>query len=257
MIKNIFRGIKAYGGTFKLINELKLWRYFGVPMLISFVTAILIGTAAWGLSDNIGHWIAGIWIWDWGKNTFETIATILGAVIIIALGLLLYKHIVMAFSAPFMTPVSEKIEKHILGADFVAEQQQSKFRSQLWRAIRLNVRNLFMEILLTLPILLLGLIPLIGFLSGPLLFLMQAFYVGFGNMDYTLERYFNYDESIKFVKKNKGIATGNGVLFMLMLMIPIIGIVLVLPLSVTAATTETIRLLHDEGKITLKKEAES
>ena len=49
MIKNIFTGIRAYGGAFKLIGQLGLWKYFGVPMFISFITAILIGFAAWGL----------------------------------------------------------------------------------------------------------------------------------------------------------------------------------------------------------------
>jgi CysZ protein len=60
-------------------------------------------------------------------------------------------------------------------------------------------------------------------------------------MDYTLERHFKYKESIQFVKNNKGLAIGNGIVFMLFLLIPIIGVILVLPLSVTAATTETIK----------------
>ena len=100
---------------------------------------------------------------------------------------------------------------------------------------------------MTIPILLLGLIPVIGIVSTVLLFLMQAYYAGFGNMDYTLERHFKYRESINFVKENKGLAIGNGVVFMLFLLIPVIGVILVLPLSVTAATTETIK------KIQLKK----
>ena len=70
---------------------------------------------------------------------------------------------------------------------------------------------------------------------------MQAYYAGFGNMDYTLERHFKYKESISFVKKNKGTAIGNGLIFMLFLLVPVIGVILVLPLSVTAATTETIK----------------
>jgi CysZ protein len=68
-------------------------------------------------------------------------------------------------------------------------------------------------------------------------------------MDYTLERHYTYDESIRFVKKNKGIAIGNGIVFMAMLLIPVIGIILVLPLSVTASTTETVRLINETGKL--------
>ena len=63
-------------------------------------------------------------------------------------------------------------------------------------------------------------------------------------MDYTLERHLSYSESIRFVKKHKGTAIGNGIFFMLMLLIPVVGIIIVLPLSVTAASTETIRIVQ-------------
>ena len=43
LFKNIYRGIRAYGGTMKLINKLGLWKYFGVPILISLLTATGIG----------------------------------------------------------------------------------------------------------------------------------------------------------------------------------------------------------------------
>jgi len=249
MIKNIIKGLKAYGGTFKLINHLGLWQYFGVPMVISFITAIGIGFAAWGLSDNIGGFISKIWFWEWGAQTFRTISDFLGGLIIIALGLILYKHIIMALSAPFMSPVSEKIEAHLCGEDIDHTHRNTSFRAQLWRGIRINMRNLGMELLLTIPILLFSLIPILGILSSVMLFAVQSYYAGFGNMDYTLERHYNYSDSIRFVKKNRGLAMGNGIVFMLMLMIPVIGIILVLPLSVTAASTETVKLLKDVKKI--------
>ena len=91
----------------------------------------------------------------------------------------------------------------------------------------------------------LGLIPAIGIFSTVLLFLMQAYFAGFGNMDYTLERHFNYKDSVKFVRKNRGMATGNGIVFMLFLFIPVVGAILVLPFSVTAATIETIKKIQD------------
>ena len=102
-----------------------------------------------------------------------------------------------------------------------------------------------MELLLTIPILLIGFIPIIGFISTPLLFLVQSYYAGFGNMDYTLERHLSYRQSVQFVKNHKGIALGNGMVFMVILLIPILGIILVLPLSVTAASSETINVVLD------------
>lgn len=247
-MKNIIKAISAYGSSFSLISKLKLWKYFAIPMLISFVTATLICVSAWGWSDNIGNLIAKAWIWDWGKETFTTISTVLGGLIILILGLILYKHIVMALSAPFMSPVSEKIEQHF-NPQAVHVHRDTSNAQQLWRGVRINVRNLGMELLLTIPILLIGFIPVIGVISTVLLYAVQAYYAGFGNMDYTLERHFRYEDSIKFVKKHRGIAIGNGLVFMLFLFIPIIGIILVLPLSVTSASKVTVELLQQESKL--------
>ena len=198
MIKNILSGISAYAGSFGLISQLKLWKYFIIPIVISVVTATIIGFTAYGLSDNIGALLAKIWIWDWGKETFTTITSVIGGLFVLVIGFLLYKHIVMALSAPFMSPVSEKIEIHING-DLKHNHRKTSFQEQLIRGIRISLRNIGKELLLTIPLLLLSFIPIIGIFFTALLFLLQAYYVGFGNMDYTLERHFNYKNSINFV----------------------------------------------------------
>jgi len=247
MIKNIISGIKAYFGTFGLISKLKLWKYFTIPMLISVVTFIIIFGSAYSLSDNIGAFIAKIWIWDWGHNTFETISSFIGGLIVLVIGLILFKHIIMALSAPFMSPVSEKIEEYVTGVK-PHYHRNTTFSQQLSRGIKISIRNLSKELLFTIPLLLLKFIPLVNIVSTILLFLMQAYYAGFGNMDYTLERHFKYKESIQFVKKNRGLAIGNGIIFILMLLIPVVGFILVLPLSVTAASVKTIEALQIENK---------
>ena len=246
MIKNILSGISAYAGSFGLISQLKLWKYFIIPIVISVVTATIIGFTAYGLSDNIGAFLAKIWIWDWGKETFTTITSVIGGLFVLVIGFLLYKHIVMALSAPFMSPVSEKIEIHIIG-DLKHNHRKTSFQEQLIRGIRISLRNISKELLLTIPLLLLSFIPLIGIVFTALLFLLQAYYVGFGNMDYTLERHFNYKDSINFVGKKKGFAIGNGIVFMMCMLIPVIGIIIVLPLSVTAASVKTVALLNTEN----------
>lgn len=248
MVKHILNGIKAYSGALKIISNLGLWKYFWIPVLISVITATLIFSSAYALSDNIGQFLSQWWVWDWGRQTVILISEIFGGLLIIVFGFILYKHVVMALSAPFMGPVSEKIEAHLLGSRTTSPRDTS-FMEQLLRGIRINIRNLMMEILLTIPILVIGLIPIIGLVSTVLIFLIQAYYAGFGNMDYTLERHFKYRESINFVQKNKGIAIGNGIVFMFFLFVPVIGVIMVLPLSVTAATVKTIELLKLEKRI--------
>lgn len=251
MVANILNGIKAYFGGFGLISKLGLWRYFVIPILISFLTGILIFSLAWFSSDTIGAFISKVWFWKWGSEIFAKISVYLGMLIILALGILIYKHIVLALSAPFMSPVSEKIEKHLLG-NTQHNHRNTSFAEQLMRGIRINVRNLMRELIYVIPLLVLSFIPVIGIFASILIFVIQAYYVGFGNMDYTMERHFNYKQSVAFVKSHRGTAIGNGLVFVALLFIPILGFIITLPLAVVAASTETVKILHKEHKINIQ-----
>jgi CysZ protein len=150
----------------------------------------------------------------------------------------------MAFSAPFMSPVSEKIETHYLASSQKEPNTIKNFSSSLVRGIKINLRNIGREILFIIPLFILSLLPVIGLVCSLLMLVIQASYAGFGTMDYTLERHYNYKNSIRFVQKHRGIAIGNGLGFMLLLLIPVIGIIIVFPLSVVAATKNTVAELH-------------
>lgn len=245
MVQNIIKGIQGYFNSFSLISKLNLWKYFFVPIVISVITATSIGFLAYGISDTIGEFISKIWIWDFGKDTFNSVSTFVGFIIVLALGLVVYKHIVMAFSAPFMSPVSEKIEAYLTG-NTNHEHRKTNFSQQLMRGIRLNLRNLGVELLITILLLLLKFIPGVNIISTVILFLTQSYYAGFGNIDYTLERHYNYRDSISFVKGHRGLAIGNGMVFMLFLLIPVLGVILVLPFSVTAASIKTVEILNKD-----------
>ncbi|MCB0399774.1 MAG: EI24 domain-containing protein [Winogradskyella sp.] len=247
MIQNIFRGLQVYTGAYGLISKLKLWKYFVIPVIISVVVFVMIFVSAYGLSDNLGEWMAGIWIWETGKATFTAISTFIGGIVIFAIGLILYKHIIMALSSPFMSPVSEKIEAYFTGKP-AKNYVNTNFSKQLVRGIRIGMRNLFKELTLTIPILILKFIPVVNIFSTVLLFLVQAYYAGFANMDYTLERHFKYKDSVAFIRQHRGLAIGNGIGFLLLLLIPVVGVILVLPLSVTSASVIAVDLLFDDDE---------
>ncbi|WP_046745717.1 EI24 domain-containing protein [Kordia zhangzhouensis] len=244
MMKDIYNGIQAYFSAYSLLNTLNLWRFFAIPILISFILGIIIMITAYGFSDNIGDYIAGVWSFSWGKQTFTTISHVIGGLIVIAFGLVIFKHTLMAVASPFMTPISEKIEYYYTGNLRKPNVGLRAQTSVLARSIRLNVRNLIVEILWIIPFFIFSFIPVIGIIFPILIFLVQAYYAGFGSMDYTLERYFPYKQSVAFVRKHRGLAIGNGIVFMLILLIPVIGILIVLPLSVTASTVTTLKKLH-------------
>lgn len=250
MIRDITEGIGVYLVSFKLMNKIKLWSYFKIPILISLAVGVLLTFLSFTLSDDIGQLLSRLWFWEWGKETFATIGSFLGGVLVLLVGFIIYKHVVLALASPFMSPVSEKIEAYYIAknqTDISFDKhlhRKTSFQQQLIRGVRINFRNLTKELFFTIILLPFSFVPFMNFIVAPLLFLIQSYYAGFGNMDYTLERYFNYKESVEFVKKNKGIALGNGIIFTLLLLIPIVGFIIVLPLSVTASSIKTIERLN-------------
>jgi CysZ protein len=242
MLKGVYQGCSAYSEVYEIISRLKLWKFFVIPMLISFLVFSMILVVSFSLSSSIGSYIASFWSWDFGQETIHAISRFFGGLLIIIFGFISFKHIIMALSAPFMGPISKIIEDDINGV--VSQVKTSTPSGLLMRGIRISLRNLLRELVLSIPILLFGLIPVVGFFSVVMLFLMQAYFAGFGNMDYTLERHFSYQKSVFFVKKNKGLAMGNGIVFMLFLLIPFLGVILVHPLSVTAATIVTVKSIN-------------
>ena len=243
MIKDIAKSIQTYFRALKIINELKLWKFFLIPIIIGLVLGLLFISTAYSLSDNLGSYLSDFWKFETGKNFVTKFSSWISGFIILILGIIIYKHVIMALSAPFMTPISEKVEEYLTGKPIIKLNSKRAFVTQLVRSIRLNLRNLLKELAITLPLMILSLIPVINLIAIVLIFYFQSYYTGFGNMDYTLERHFNYQESKRFVKQNKGLAIGNGAIFTVMLLIPFIGIMLTLPISTVASTIDTVERL--------------
>lgn len=232
--------ISDYSKGYALLSELKLWRFILVPTLISIGVASAVIWAAFALSDNIGGYIADFWPFSFWEAGIRAISIFLGWAVIIIFGMIAFRHAVMAFSGPFMAPIAQKIEDHLTGEKTKSELD---FMTSLVRSIRINGRNLIIELLITFPLLILSFIPVLNLITGFLIFFIGAYFAGFGNLDYTLERHFKFKDSVSWVRKRKGIAIGNGTVFMLILMIPFVGILLVLPLSCAAASVSAVNRL--------------
>ena len=115
MLKGLSAGITSYGKAFRIISHLGLWGYLFIPALLSLFIASIIGSTAWNLSDDIGHFLVNWYPWEFGLSIIEKVSTVFSGVLIIGLGLVLYKHLVIIISAPFMSPLSEKVENYLEG----------------------------------------------------------------------------------------------------------------------------------------------
>ncbi len=246
MFTGFANGILSYIEAFRLISKLRLWGYVLVPALISLLLGGLIGTSVWNFSDNVGGFLLHLYPFEWGQQIVSSVAAVFGGVLMAGSGLLIYKHAILMLSAPFMSPLSEKVENHLRGNTHSIKFSIPQMISDLLRGAKIALRNITREVFYMVLILVLGLIPFFSPISAILLILVQAFYAGFGNIDYTLERHFNLRESIQFVRANRGLALGNGLVFVGLLAIGI-GFLVAPPLGAVAGTIESVKRLGRSG----------
>lgn len=244
MLNGLLAGIAAYGKALRLINRLRLWGYILVPGIISLLAGVGIFGSAWGLSDDIGRRLIALYPFEWGRAFLEGLANVIGGLFVIAVGLVIFKHLVLALAAPFMSYFSEKIEKEITAKGQEVPFSLSRLVSDLLRGIRIALRNIIRELFFTLLLFLLGLVPVLSPVTTAGIFIVQSYYAGFGNLDYLMERHFTVRQSVRFVRRNAGLAVGNGAIFLLLLF-SIVGFLFALPLATAAATLEGSRRLEN------------
>ena len=224
MINGITEGFRMYFEAIPFIHKHKLTKYIILPGIVGLLLAGLFITLAISFRTTLGQWIAGMWPFDWGTSVVASVGGVLSILLTTALFLMLFKYIIMVIGAPFMSILSEKIDQIKTGRP-APEVSWGEIVKDILRGLRIAVRNLIRELFYTLLLLLLNFIPVIGSIASTvLIFMVQAFYAGFGNMDYTLERKrYNVGQSVKFVRENPGAAIGNGAIFLALLFIPILG----------------------------------
>jgi CysZ protein len=245
MLKKFFEGITSYGKAIKHISSYRMWGYVLVPGLISVLLGAAIFGLSWVLSDNVGGLIENLWRWEWGHEIVAKIAQMFGGLLVFLLGMIIFKQLVMVVSAPIMSILSEKVENQLVGKDSGVRISLKQIISDIVRGLKIALRNIFREIGATLLLLLFGLIPVFTPFSTILIFVLQAYYAGFGNLDFMLERHYRFRDSVKFVQNNRLLAIGNGAVFMLMLY-TFVGFLFALPLGTVAATIAATDRIGDK-----------
>lgn len=237
-------GATSYLRGLQLIAKHRLWLYFWIPVLLSLVLGYAVLKTAYGISDDLGGWVISFYPFEWGKATFEKIATVMGGISLVAFTLLIFRYIIMAIASPFMSLLSERLENKLYPDKPREPFSVTKMISDLVRGIRIALRNIIREIFLTVLLLLLGIIiPIISPIIPLLIIAVQAYYAGFGNFDFTLERRMGVRESVRFAKANRMLVIGNGIVFVLLLM-TVVGFLFALPLGTAAGAVVTLEELE-------------
>lgn len=246
MLTNFFIGLDSWKKAMALIARHGLWGYVLLPGVISLLLAALLLMLGWSMAGDIGGWMQGIYPENWwGRGIVDNAAGVLAFLLTALLLIFTYKYLVMIVVAPFLGPLSEKVESVLTGKPAPPFSLKHMVRDTM-RALRITFRNIIREVIYTLFLLFLQLIPLVGtVVSTVMIFLVQAYYAGFGNMDPTLERRaMKVRERVAFVGENRWLAIGNGSLFVLLMFVPLVGWFLAPAIGTVGATALAIEKLE-------------
>lgn len=240
MFREIIDSFGAYFSTLSFIRTHRLHKYFIISGLISILLGVIIFSTSYVLSDDLGALMFKLYPFErWSDYVLKILSFTAGGLVLI-LGLILYKYALLICVGPFMSPLSAKVEEILTGESNHSGFSLRQTGYEFVRGIRISLRNVVRELVFTLILILLGLIPIFTVFVTPLLFVLQSYYAGFGNLDYYLERRASLKQSVHYVRRHRGMAIGNGAGFLLLLLIPIIGLFLAPVLSTVAATKAAV-----------------
>ncbi len=206
-------------------------KYILYTGLIGIALVALMLWIIWSFSSWFGTLVV-TWIpWDWAKQT--VFFSMISGIALAWICWITLKYILLIVSGPMLSIVSEKLEKKLGGDSGI---KGFSFATSAARSVRINLRNLTKELVFSIVLLISGLIPGFNMIAIVLLFIIQAYFAGFGIMDYYLERHYTYKESLALVYKHKWAAIGLGAIFTFLFLIPIIGVMFAPYLCTVAAT---------------------
>lgn len=238
MIRDVIDGFLGFLSAFRDLGRYNLWKFVWISGGLCLLVAAIFFFFISQYYDDLGGLVSGLYKWEMGKSFVTKTLNLISGALLSVLVILVFKYIILILVSPIMSLVSEKIEKKLTNNP--AAGGGFNF-SALIRGLRLSLSNIFRELALTLVLLICSLFPLVAVITAPAIFITQSYYAGFGNMDYTMERYFNIKQSRSFVSKNKGIAIGNGIGYVLLLMIPIVGLFFAPTLATISSTKAVLK----------------
>lgn len=206
-------------------------RYILYTGFIAFVLMCVMIWGVWSFSGIAGDYLAQWVPWDWAHNSIM-FSLIIGLAVLVGIWIL-FKYILLTILSPVLSIISEKAERKFRG--FNAGKGFSVAGSAV-RGVRINARNIIKEVLVSVVLLLLGLIPGIHIFAWILLFLIQFYFAGFGIMDFYLERHLTFSETLNEVYRHKWAAVTLGAVFTILMLVPFVGVVIAPYLCTMAAT---------------------
>lgn len=256
MLKEIIISIQSYIQAHEFIRKHRLWKWIIVPGIV-YAILFMISMYFFGkTSSQFIEWLSvktGLsnWVSRMQSSLLGFLFTLSGLIfwlIQMMLYFSLFKYVILIIGSPVFAYLSEKTEAIIAGREL--RFRLKEVREDMTRGIRIALRNAFWQTIYTLSILILSIIPIAGWATPLMAVINECFYWGFSMVDYNnARRNMGVANSIYYINHHKGLATGNGLLFYLMHLVPFLGWVLAPAYAIIAATLSMHAIQEKPGII--------
>jgi len=243
LLKEIVIAIESFFKAHRFIRKHRLWKWIIIPGIF-YMLLFLVGMYFfWESSNAVVSYISGtLGIDKWVHRQESDILSFLFLMgemmvrlILIFFYFSLFKYLFLIIGSPVFAYLSERTEAIIEGKDFPFSFRQ--LMKDIFRGIRLALRNTLWQSVFTVSILILSFFPVVGWVTPVIMLFVECYYYGFSMLDYSCERHkLSPSESIEYITRHKGLAIGNGMMFFLMHLIPFAGWMLAPAYAVVAAT---------------------
>jgi CysZ protein len=223
LLKEIVIAVQSWGEAHRFIQEHRLFRWIIIPGIIYTLLFILGMFIFWQSADGVISWISSqlkieSWLQKERSEWLSFIFVMMGMMLRLVMVLFyfsLFKYLILIIGSPVFAYLSEKTEA-------IIEEKEHHFnwsdlKKDCIRNIKMSLRNCGWQSVYLLTLILLSLIPVIGWITPVIALLMECYYFGFSMLDYSFARVkFTPSQSIAFTGRHKGLAIGNGLLFYIM-----------------------------------------
>lgn len=247
MFKGFGYGLGTYSKAMSLIFNKGLAWFFLFPLILNilffWVGIELVSNLAEGIKQWVDGYISGLEIGFLNNGAFKT-GLLWVIKILVRIGYFFAfaffgGYIIVAIMSPVFSWISEKTEKALTGNNYPFSFTQ--LIKDVFRGLKIVIRNVFLEILIGIALFILSFIPLVGLVTPIIMFMVTSYFYGFSFLDYAIERKkMDVSQSVKYMRNNKGVVMGNGFLFALSLLIPFCGVLLSGFIAIVSVVAGTI-----------------
>lgn len=249
MLKEIVIAIQSYFNAHKFIKQHRLWKWIIIPGVI-YTLLFIVSMYFFGKSaTEVIEWVMNkthvyTWLHHSNNSFFKFLfvfAYIILWLILVLFYFSLFKYLWLIVGSPVFAYLSEKTEAIIEGRNYPFSFSQ--LLKDVSRGIAIALRNTLWQTVYTVSILILSFVPVAGWVTPLVALSVECYYYGFSMLDYSCERRrMTAAESIYYIGNHRGLAIGNGMVFYLMHILPVIGWVLAPAYAVVAATLSMIEV---------------